>query len=62
MWVRNHSPPAANISAPAARDSRYDGSGLVRAKVTVFQPSALVSFSGGVLKMIASCDGTVAVN
>src|SRR5262249_23933482 len=51
-----------NSSAPTASASRYDGSGLVRTKVTVFHPSALVSFSAGVLKTISYCEGIVAVS
>src|ERR1041385_5704028 len=51
-----------NSSAPTASASRYDGSGLVRTNVTVFQSPSAVSFSAGVLKTIEYCDGIVAVS
>src|SRR6478672_5553878 len=50
-----------NSNVPTARASRYDGSGLVRTKATVFQPSAALSFSTGVLETTSYCDGIVAV-
>src|SRR5258705_4611357 len=51
-----------NSNAPTAMANRYDGSGLVRTKVTLFQPSAVVSLSIGVFKTVSYCDGMLAVH